>query len=56
MISLTEWKITLMLQFQYALGYGPRCFRIISSGKKWNDANNYCNKTFHGTLATVNDR
>ena len=42
--------------FQYAIGYESHCYRIITSLKTWTDANNYCNRTYHGTLATVNNR
>ena len=43
--------------FQYSLGYESHCFKFISgNAKSWVDANSFCNRTYHGTLATVNDR
>ncbi|XP_060558401.1 macrophage mannose receptor 1-like [Ruditapes philippinarum] len=41
-----------------AYGVGAKCYKLVNYGKpmSWNVANSYCNRTFKGQLATVNDR
>ncbi|XP_053409086.1 macrophage mannose receptor 1-like [Mercenaria mercenaria] len=41
-----------------AYGVGANCYKLVNYGKPmtWDAANSYCNRTFKGSLATVNDR
>ena len=43
---------------QNAYGVGAKCYKLVNYGKpmSWSVANSYCNRTFKGQLATVNDR